>query len=226
MKRINVDTLGWLIAQMHDDNDPLGVAYDTKGRAQLLLGGARYTWSTGTGGLPILKQVSGTAGPVSGLFPWPGKSPRTLAQLSWVFPAKITTASPLKATPVETGSGSGWTVATDLDEVEVYTSDGTAPSVGTFGIVVVGTELDDQKPLFFQGGGAGSATVYKITVNPGDGSYSGIPYDVPNGTALGPEISTLFELNASPNVPLNEWVQATLRPDGYSYFNLPVGSCS
>lgn len=217
--RANKQSLGNVFGQYFDAADPFGNAVDETSTKRLWA--ARYTWVTDEDGLPILRTVAGTTGPFGGLFPWTPKAPRKLGQWSWCFLAKITTASPLKATPIKTGTSSGWTPATDFEELEVFTSDGSNPGVGAFGLVAIGTDLGGQVPLFFQGGGAGDSA-YRISVNNNDGTYVLTQYDYPGGTAGTGGIAAK-EYNLAKNVPVNNYVKGSVKSDGNVWFNAPYG---
>lgn len=221
-ERVGIKT-HWLVVQDFDVLDPFAQAMTYKDLP--ILGGARYAWTmsgVGIDGFPEVNQVANTQGLIGQWVIWPGKSPRVLTQINTIFAAKITTASPLKATPVKSATGGTPTMAADLDELAVSTLDGSSPTIGTFGVVVAGSDLTKQSTLFFAGG-VGSA-VYKITVNSGGGVYKGKPVDYP-GASLGSEVSNLKELNSSVSVPAGQFVECTLRPDGNYWFSMPFGAC-
>jgi hypothetical protein len=172
--RLNIQTAGWWVLQDHDVQDPFATAYTDLNRP--INYAARYGITTDSDGFPAFGPVAGTRGPIGGALCLPGigGGGRNMAQ--WAFgcvPAKITTSGiALKATPVNTGDGTGWTPATDLAEVVCYTSDGSMPSVGTFGLLVLGTELGDQNPLFFAGSSGTGLKTYKVTLNSTGGPTS------------------------------------------------------
>lgn len=225
--RLNVFTSGWWVLQDFDTTDVFGGSYD---ETNLPINyAARYTTALDSDGIPKIQQVANTRGPVGQWICWPGigGDGRSMAQWGQVFPAKITATGPLKAKPVKTGDGSGWTTATDMGEIAVFTSDGSSPPIGTFGLVAIGTDLFGQAPLFFVGGGAGS-TPYKVITNNGDGTYVLRAYDHPNpgGTAVdgtGASDITGLENNVALSVPPGAFVDGTTRSDGKTYFNLPIG---
>jgi hypothetical protein len=223
LPRLTRKTAGYLVGQFFDVNDLLGNAYSLSNLPTLYA--ARYTWVKDSVGIPILQQVANTDGFIGGWLNLPPKAPRTIGQWCQVVPAKITTTSPLKATPVNTGDGSGWSAATDLAEISCFTSDGSAPASGAFGLLVVGTERTAQNPLFFQGGGGSAGdSIFKLTSYIGAGVYGGTAYDYPGGTA-GSVVTNLKELNGSPNVPTSGtfYVKASLKGDGNYWFNAPYG---
>lgn len=217
--KVNKQSVGNLVAQFFDDADPFGATVDETSLIRMF--GARYTWVRDSDGIHILQTVANTHGPVHGLFPWPAKGPRKLAQLSWVFAAKIVSTSPLKARPIKTGSGSGWDEESTLEDLEVFTPTGAAPANGAFGLVVIGTELKAQKPLFFEGGGS-AMKVYKITSNTGGGNYTVTEYDYPGGTAQGSAVNG-HEMNSSSAVPNNHYVFGSLKANGKVEFYAPFG---
>lgn len=219
--RVNRQSAGYFAVQFFDATDKFGAAYDETNLP--IMHGARYTWVQNEAGQIVMQTVDGTDGPVGGVLVLPPKAPRTVAQIAFgPVPVKITSASPLKATPVKTGNGSGWTVATDLDEFAVFTSDGSSPAVGTFGLALVGSELTAQTPLFFEGGGAGVKT-YKVTAVTGGGVYTLQQYTSKGGTTVGSPVPLCEELNLATLVPVNAWVHGVREADGVVRFNLPLG---
>jgi hypothetical protein len=228
MDRLSIQTGGFWVLQDFDTADAFGVNYDETAAVphnRPINYGARYKIDV-VGGIPRLRRVANTTGPIGGALCLPPKAPRILAQ--WALgcvPAKITTASPLKATPVFSGNVTGWTTAASLDEVECYTSDGSSPAVGTFGLLVVGTELGAQAPLFFQGGGGAAVKSYQVTINNADGTYQLQEYDFKGGSPVGSPIDDCEELNLSPDVPATWWVHGVLESDGVIRFSMPFGGC-
>jgi hypothetical protein len=245
--RVSVQSVGYFVLQFHDATDLYGEDYTEINRP--INFAARYQAGLDTYGIPRFTQVDNTRGPMGGWLCIPPKSPRTLAQWGQAFAAKITTAgSPPKATVISTGNGSGWTTATDLDEFEVYPSNGVSVSVGDIGLVVQAATNGSQVPLFFQGGGSTGVAqkFYQIVINHNNGTYEGVEYDEPQGTPLvGLDSVTgeykrtpLSELNTSKDVPTDHWVLAqpgvstrTLSIDGVDtdltvmWFSAPFG-CS
>lgn len=219
--RGNKQSLGNLVAQYFDVADPMGNTVDETSTKRLF--GARYTAATDADGFPVLHTVDGTDGPINGMIAWTPKSPRVLSQLSFCFPAKITTASPLKATPVKSATSGTPTMETTLDEMEVSTLDGSSPSVGTFGLVVVGSDLFSQLPIFFQGGAGTQVGTYKVTASGGAGTYTLQQYTYKNGSTIGSPVAACEELNLAPAVPVNTWVFAIKEADGVIRFSLPLG---
>lgn len=210
--RLNIQSGGWWVLQFHGTTDPVwGGDYNETNRP--INFGARYELVLDSDGIPIFKQVADTRGPVGQWLCWPGVGgvPGHLAQWGQVFPAVITSVSPPKAKPIDTGGLAGWATSTEFLEIAVYLPDGMTATVGMFGLVVVGTELEDQNPLFFPGGSGGGTSVkcFKVTVNNADGSYEGVEYDEPGGTLLGDlaHPTPLKEDNHSIQVPVDQWVR-------------------
>jgi hypothetical protein len=210
--RLNIQTAGFWVLQFHDEEDNQGNAYDETNRP--INFAARYEKYTDEDEITTLRQVAGTKGPIGGWMCLLGDGvDRDLAYWAQAVPAKITSTSPLRATPIATGDGSGWTEAEGFEEVDVFTADGSTPDMGAFGVLLVGTEDGAQNVLFFEGGsGGGGSTVkcFKVTVNNGDGTYEGVEYDEPNGTLLGDLAHPvpLDEDNDASGVPVNQWVRA------------------
>lgn len=221
LPRLNINSSGWWVLQNHDAADLFSNVYGDD--SNLLINyAARYTWSTDADGFPAFGQAAATYGPVAGWICWPKAGARKMAQWAQVFPAKITTASPLKATPVK--GSSGWNVDTSLGEVQVATSDGSSPAVDTFGLVVAGSDLHNQRALFFQGGGGSTLTYYKIQANHADGTYLGQQVDYPgSGYASGSgPVDGLTEMNQSIAVPINQIVRVHF-VSNVGYFDMPFG---
>lgn len=213
------------LLQMFDSADPLLVAYTYKkpsGTPALLYGG-RFGWTTGSDTIPVFGLVADsddnpTYGPVGQWICWPGvggMGNRTQAQWGQVFAAKITATSPLKATPMADHSSA----ATDLAAIEVSTLDGSTPQTGTFGLVVAGSFLGAQDPIFFAGGVGQS--VYKVIS--GSGPYVLQLYDYPGHTAIGGTTSGCKELSGSTGVPAGLYVFGQKLPDGNIWFSAPYG---
>lgn len=209
--RANRQSIGYLVAQVLSPTDDFGTNYDETNLP--ILYGARYAFVADSSGIPQFQTVAGTDGPVFGLFPWPAKAPRELAQLSWVFPAKIT--SPGNATPVQTPG------VTDpgLAEVAVVGPDNSAaPGVGTYGLAIVGTHLHSQTPIFFAGGGG--MTLYQVTSQVSGSTYNLQQYSYPGGATVG-AATTGVEFNGSTKVPVRYvWGQTM---NGTIYFDAPYG---
>jgi hypothetical protein len=225
LQRLNIQSGGWWVLQFHDDEDVVwGDEYDETNRP--INFAARYEHVLDADGIPIFKQVADTRGPVGQWLVWPGNTgdPGHLAQWGQVFPAILTDDDPPKAKPIDTGGLAGWVTSTEFLEIAVYLPDGMTPTVGMFGLVVVGTELGDQNPLFFPGsaGGAGS-TLFKITTNNDDGTYVGHTWDCPGGSETDDTDVDLFELNFADKVPVDTYVEATKRGDDNYWFNYPAG---
>lgn len=225
LPRLNLQSAGWIVFQDFDASDPFGTAYDRtnySGTTLPILYGARFGWVTGADGIPVFQQIASTQGIVSGFFFCPPTGSRVQGQWAQIIPAKITSTSPIKATPIKTGNGSGWSTDSTLSDFQVYTSDGSTPTLNAFGMVVVGSETGAQNPLFFQGGG-NALKWFKITQNNADGTYNADQYDHPRGSTTGTSVTGMIEANLAPAVPVAAWVRASLENDGKWYFSLPLG---
>ena len=216
LPRLNRQSAGFVVAQVLDAADLFGVAYDETSLP--IMYGARYGWVVGSDGIPIFQTVTGTVGPYSYPVIWPGKTgTRKLAQLAPVFAAKIT--SPGKATPVKTPG----TTDTSLDEVSVVGPDNAAaPAVGTYVLVLNGSDLHSQTPIAFAGGGAASK-IYKVTGAPTGSTYPLQEYGYPGSVTPIGSATTGNELNGATLVPTNHWVEGTVRSDGNIWFSAPFG---
>lgn len=229
LHRLNIQSAGWWITQFHvtGDIDPIWeVEYTERNRP--INFAARYTLELDSDGVPVFKQVADTRGPIGQWLCWPGETgdPGHMAQWGQVFPAIITALDPPKAKPIDTGGLAGWVTSTEFLEIAVYLPDDVEATEGMFGLCVVGTELGDQNVLFFPGG-SGTSTpsskVYKITATFLDGTYTGREYDYPGGSEVTSEDVTLYELNLAPGVPVNHYVEGTVRGDDNVWFSEPIG---
>lgn len=228
-QRIGAQTFSFIL-QCFDAVDQWGVARNYK---KLPIGfGSRYSEPAAAGaldGIPELGQVALTQGPIGGWICWPGVGGggRKLAQWAQAFAVKITSASPMKATPIEKFSGGAWAVDATLAEQQVYTQDGVDAAVGTFGLVVAGTDLFSQQLLFFQGGSGGGTPDFpaKIVTNPGAGSYTFAEVDPATNVVLGGgRTGTAKERGRSAAVNPGQQVDIKTYGGAY-YFFYPVEAC-
>lgn len=171
--RSNVTSRGLDILQIFDAADQYGNTLDYTTLLPLLCGGGRFTFETAASGAKRLKLVDDTKGIMGGWVIWPGKSPRVVAQIAQVFPAQVTTTSPLKVTPLKNTS---LDIDDTLDEQAVTALDPDyTPAEGDNGYVVAATRLDGQDLLFCPcgggGGGGGGASGWY-----GDGSDGAVHF--------------------------------------------------
>ena len=68
-----------------------------------------------------------------------------------------------------------------------------------------------------------SSKLYKITATFLDGTYTGREYDYPGGAEVTGDDVTLYELNEAPGVPVNHYVEGTVRGDDNVWFSEPIG---
>ncbi len=176
--------------QDFDVTDPFTIAYSPDNLP--IQYGARYQLVMVSGKL-TLQQVPDTYGPIGQLICWPGAGGRTKAQWGGTFAAKVTAVGPLKVTPVVSGDGTGWQLATDLGEIPAFSCQtGVAPKVGDFVTCLAGTALGAQYVLAFQGGGSGviefpaKLTAYSAGMSPPlTGRYSFTEVDPSDNSTLG-----------------------------------------
>lgn len=186
--------------------------------------GGRYGTTVGGDGLAVTGLVSETLAPIGGWFLIGGTGSRSQGQWAQAFPAKISynTGGTLKAKVQKNST----TVATDLAETVVKTIDGSSPGIGTPGIIVVGSDLSGQDPIFLATGAA--QRTFLTTVNEGSGLYTLQEYTYKGGSAIGSPIVHCEELNLTPGVAVGAgktWVRGQLEGDGVIRFVHPVG-CS
>ena len=223
----------WLILEDHDVEDLQGNTATYANKACMF--GARYGWTFDDDGVPSYGQIDLTQGPIGGWLCWPGADPRVLSQWGQVFAAQITTSGggSLKATPVFGNSGSAWVNATDLQELDVAMPDGSFPPVGTYGLVVAGTNLDEQEALFFKGSSGSSLLAFRIASPVGGGVYNAVQIDPVLGSDLtgGAAFTTARcqEMNLSTNVGANSKVYCQKETSSgldYYVFVLDMASCT
>lgn len=231
LDRLEWSTSGLWVLQDFDVGDLYGTfAYDWTNLP--INYAARHGWTTNSDNHPEFGAVQDTVGPVGGWGCWPflGSSGRFRTQWQQCFAAKITTTSPLKATPVDKSTGGVWTTSTTLDELEVATSDASVPAVGTFGFVVFGTNLGGQYPLFASVGGSGGtvtttwaiitgtalAPLYTVdSIDPATGLSDSVLVGVSAKEING---STVLEIGDKFEIKLNA-------ADGLYYFFYPEEDC-
>lgn len=214
--------------QHFDTTNPFGETIVDDGRD--LMWASRWKWYT-RNGIPSFGQVDGTAGPVGGwLCLAKTGSTRQSAQWCQAFIGKVTSTGPTVVRPVK---DSALTADADLGPVTVTVVDGSTPTVGDFGVVVAGTSLVTQAPLFFPkgAGGGGSTTVIwaKTTSNAGGGAYGAQQIQYPGGPdTVGGDFGsgTVYELNTATlvGIPTNImlWYSSG---DSKWYFDMPFESC-
>jgi hypothetical protein len=213
LPRLNRQTCSFFVAQCLDANDILGNPYDETSLPIMVA--ARFTTAYDSDGFPFFQTVAGTDGPMAGWVIWPSAGSRTLAQTQAAFVAKITSTG--KATPVQTPGNTD----PGLGELAVVGPDNAAaPGVGTYGIVMVGSDLHSQTPIFFAGGGAPAVYLVQSGSNP----YTVQQYTYPGGTTIGLPVSAK-EFSSSTKVPggVGLYVPGWTLGDGNLWIWAPYG---